>query len=67
MLLTPAYGRDYRSKEAVLADFFANKDFIMFQPENLWNGKPINYEQIPAGTQLAFRYDQLRKVFFRTV
>lgn len=26
--LTPAYGRDYKNKKAVLADLVANKDFI---------------------------------------
>jgi len=28
MILTPAYGRDYKSKAAILADFNANKDFV---------------------------------------
>ena len=27
LTLTPAYGRDYKSKAAVLADWEANKDF----------------------------------------
>ena len=26
--LTPAYGRDYKNKKAVLADLVANKDFV---------------------------------------
>ncbi len=26
--LTPAYGRDYKSKKAVIADFNADKDFV---------------------------------------
>lgn len=29
MTLTPAYGRDYKSKKAVLADWDDNKDFII--------------------------------------
>ena len=58
MTLTPAYGRDYKSKAAVLTDFNNNKDFIL-QPEE----KPINKEQIPQGTLLQFRYGKLRKTF----
>ena len=27
--LTPAYGRDYKSKKAIQADFDAGKDFLM--------------------------------------
>jgi len=29
MTLIPAYGRDYKSKAAVLADWNANKDFVV--------------------------------------
>lgn len=64
MTLTPAYGRDYKSKAAVLKDFHENKDFIQ-QPD----GRPINKEQVTAGTLLQFRYGKLRKTFiiFHTV
>ena len=58
MTLTPAYGRDYKSKAAVLTDFNNNQDFIL-QPDE----KPINKEQIPQGTLLQFRYGKLRKTF----
>lgn len=30
--LVPAYGRDYKSKAAVLADFLAGKDFTLCTP-----------------------------------
>lgn len=37
MTLTPAYGRDYKSKAAVLADWNADQDFI-----EALSGKPVN-------------------------
>jgi hypothetical protein len=47
MTLQPAYGRDYKSKAAVLADFDAGKDFIV---ADLFSGygfdKPINKPQV---------------------
>ena len=39
--LTPAYGRTYNSKRAVLADYNAGKDFVS-QPD----GRYINIEDI---------------------
>lgn len=55
--LTPAYGRDYKSKAAILVDFNAGKDFIL-QPQGL----PINNAQIAQGVTVNIRYAQLRKV-----
>ncbi len=56
MTLTPAYGRDYKSKKEIEADLKANKDFIL-QPE----GQYINYEQLPRGFHQV-RYSKLKKV-----
>jgi hypothetical protein len=42
MTLTPAYGRDYKSKKAVLADFNDDKDFIIADISSPWDGKPCN-------------------------
>jgi hypothetical protein len=63
--LLPAYGRDYTSKTAVLADFNANKDFVIIE----WNQKItyINKEQIDAGSKVWFRYARQRKIFEHTV
>ena len=57
MTLTPAYGRDYKSKAAVLADLKADKDFLFF-------GKPINRPQLLETGKPFFnaRYNSLRKV-----
>lgn len=57
MTLQPAYGRDYKSRAAVLADLKAGKDF-------LFNGKPINLPQWLnlAQESIEVRYGALRKV-----
>lgn len=59
MHLTPAYGRDYKSKKAVLADFDAGKDFVLSEG---FRQSYINKEQIAVGTSVQFRYNGLRNV-----
>jgi hypothetical protein len=65
MTLTPAYGRDYKTQASVLADFNANKDFIL--RHLLERDRPINKEQIPPGTRIQLRYSKLTKVVGYTV
>ena len=43
--LSPAYGRDYTSAKAVKADWNANKDFVIQDFFDKYDGKPINKEQ----------------------
>jgi hypothetical protein len=64
LTLTPAYGRDYKSRMAVLLDLTANKDFIIADASHLWDGKPINLSQIreEGHTSVRIRYAGLRKV-----
>lgn len=57
----PAYGRDYKSAKAVLADFGANKDFIICDFFSQFYGSYINAEQLEIGDTLAVRYDGKRK------
>lgn len=59
LTLTPAYGRDYTSKRAVVADYNAGKDFIS-QPD----GRYINIDDVARGCALSvkIRYAKLRKV-----
>lgn len=45
-VLTPAYGRDYKSAEAARRDFDADKDFVLNDPTSKWFGKYINYHQV---------------------
>jgi len=59
MTLQPAYGRDYKSRAAILADLKAGKDF-----REAFSGKPINLPQIlgVAGAFVNVRYQADRKV-----
>ena len=65
--LTPAYGRDYRNKQEVKADFEADKDFLLQDFFSPYDGKPINKSQILPGKKVNIRYSNLRKVAVLTV
>lgn len=57
--VTPAYGRDYRSKAEVQADWDADKDFIL----QSFNGSGyVNRQDFAPGATVNIRYSQLRKV-----
>ena len=65
MTLTPAYGRDYRSKKAVLADWEAGKDFIVNNYSG--SGTYINKEgaiREKLTKVISFRYNKLTRVCF---
>jgi len=59
MTLTPAYGRDYKSKKQIEADLAADKDFI-----EATSGQYINRPQLLelGQTMVNVRYSQNRKV-----
>lgn len=60
MHLIPAYGRDYKSKAAIIADLKAGKDFLI---SNMMRPVPINLPQVSAlQFPLQVRYSNLRKV-----
>jgi hypothetical protein len=51
----PAYGRDYKSKAAVVADWIAGKDF-----KDALSGKYFSVrDKIP---EVWIRYDKIRKI-----
>ena len=58
--LTPAYGRDYKSKAAIQADIDANKDFIFRDIMSPWDGKPISPSDL-KGESVQIRYANLHK------
>lgn len=59
MELTPAYGRDYKTKKAVVDAFNANLDF---DGDYTTGFQLINKEQIPVGTAVLLRYKGNRAV-----
>ena len=61
--VVPAYGRDYKSKKAVLEDYRASKDFRINDMFNPYDGKYINKEDADnAGLTMNVRYSQRTKV-----
>lgn len=59
--LVPAYGRDYKSKKEIVADFVANKDFSL----ESYNGSTyINKQDIEktGEKEVMVRYSKLMKV-----
>ena len=62
--LIPAYGRDYTSRRQVIEDLAADKDFIIADATNRWDGKPANVSDLAtAGYESAVvRYKGLRQV-----
>lgn len=69
--LIPAYGRDYKSKAAVLADWDANKDFIIqvwLNPNHIGYGTYVNKAQLKdlqfdGFSHITFRYSRCTKGF----
>jgi hypothetical protein len=62
--IVPAYGRDYRSKKAVMADWDAGKDFridCFMHPDD---GRYINKQDADStpGVTYNIRYQKLTKV-----
>jgi len=60
--LTPAYGRDYKSRKAVEADLLAGKDFVACDPfTNSVTNIPDLAEM--GEREVRVRYDRLMKQF----
>lgn len=61
--LSPAFGKDYRSKAEIISSLKGGADFILNDTSSPWFGKPINLPQIKeAGyTGVQVRYSKLRK------
>ncbi|HEY1700743.1 MAG TPA: hypothetical protein VGG75_13605 [Trebonia sp.] len=62
LTVVPAYGRDYKSKAAVLADWNAGKDFQINDMSSPDDGRYINKLDKPAGVTLSVRYKNLTMV-----
>jgi hypothetical protein len=53
--LTPAYGRDYKSKREVLQSWIDCKDFIISNLQSRWDGKPMNRADAETSNEFSFR------------
>lgn len=72
LILTPAYGRDYKNKSAVIDDFERDKDFIindMFGAYKQYDGKPVNKSQLLEDNlkSVNIRYCRLTKVLVHKI
>jgi hypothetical protein len=55
----PAYGRDYKSKKEVLADWNAGKDFLI---QDMRHSGYVNKNDAPKGATINIRYKRLTQV-----
>lgn len=63
MTLTPAYGRDYKSKAEVLADFNANKDFVIADIFHPNSGAYANKADLQGNERtINIRYKRLTQI-----
>lgn len=62
LTLVPAYGRDYKSKKELLADWNADKDFLIQDMSSPHDGRYINKSQAERGTTYNIRYKQLCEI-----
>ena len=62
LVLTPAYGRDYKSAKAVKADWDKDMDFIIANVMHPYSGKPCNKSDIEQTSErtVQIRYNQMR-------
>ena len=67
MVLTAAYGRNYTTKKAMIADFEGGKDFTLNDITSRYDGKYTSIRDFKNGEKLQFRYDMNRKTFFHVV
>lgn len=62
--IIPAYGRDYSSKKAVLADWLAGKDFQICNTMSPNDGRKVNRQDAEKGKVSGFnvRFAKLTKI-----
>jgi len=61
--IAPAYGRDYTSKQKAVIDFDADKDFVIMDIENKYNGKFCNKSQLVGKyEEVRIRYNNNRRI-----
>ena len=66
LTVIPAYGRDYKSKKALLADWHNGKDFYIVtfnQRTMLFSIGDIHYLYKDGYTHIHFRYSGLTKIY----
>jgi len=65
IIVTPAYGRDYKSKAEVLEVFNSNKDFVVASINHQHSGRYCNKQDLEKDrniSEVEIRYSKLRKL-----
>lgn len=62
--LTPAYGKDYKSRKEVISSLKGGADFLLNDVGSPWYGKPINLPQLKEAGYTSFqvRYKRLTAI-----
>ena len=66
LVLTPAYGRDYRNRKQLLLDWQANKDFFAQSPTRSGYINRVGFlenSNLADVTHLEFRYQRKYQVY----
>lgn len=59
LTVSPAMGRDYKSKKEAVADWESGKDFVN---ESGAGGRYVSVREVPKGTTVNIRYKALREI-----
>jgi len=59
--LTPAYGKDYKSKGEALKALHNRNEFIINEAFHAYDGKPCHIQDLPDGT-IKLRWNSLKSV-----
>lgn len=62
MTVTPAYGRDYKSKADAIADWNGGKDFIIADISSPDDGRMCSCRDFPESQKIQLRYKKLTQV-----
>lgn len=60
--LVPAYGRDYKSKKALLIDWDSGRDFLIYSTTSYVNQSQLKAMARNGITEVRFRYLRLTKL-----
>lgn len=66
-ILTPAYGRDYKTPEAMQEDFDNGKDFILHWMQSPWDGKYCSKRDFSIGSKVKGRFNRHQDITFLVV
>lgn len=61
VVLTPAYGKDYKSRNEAVEAYKSGKDWILHDPTSRWNGRYCSCRDF-VGQTVELRYNKKQDV-----